>query len=185
LILTSMCDRLNPKELQDAGVQGWLVKPVKQRQLLSSLLRVFAGNSINEISGKKTTRDRQGDRREKILLAEDNVVNQKVALKQLQKLGFKADVAGNGLEVLDAVQKIPYDIIFMDCMMPEMDGYEATRKIRAMSGGIASLPIVAMTANAMQGDREKCLEAGMNDYIGKPVRIEELKSALERHLKSS
>ena len=117
-----------------------------------------------------------------ILLAEDNVVNQMVAQRQLIKLGFKADTVANGLEALDALRRIPYSLVLMDCQMPELDGYEATRRIRAGQAGRSDVPVVAMTANAMQGDREKCLEAGMNDYVSKPVRVLELLAALERQL---
>jgi signal transduction histidine kinase/CheY-like chemotaxis protein len=120
-------------------------------------------------------------------LSEDNLINQQVALAQLQKLGYKADVVANGLEVLDALQSTEYDIVFMDCQMPEMDGYEATRVIRkreqaAGSGSVPRSPvhIIAVTANALVGDREKCLQAGMNDYISKPIRVRELQAVLYR-----
>ncbi|MDD1749952.1 MAG: PAS domain S-box protein, partial [Methanothrix sp.] len=114
----------------------------------------------------------------RILLAEDNVVNQKVAIRMLERLGYKADIAANGCQVLGALQSHPYDVVLMDVQMPEMDGLEATRRIRLMPG---SQPyIIAMTAHAMKGDREDCLEAGMNDYVSKPVRIEELQIAIER-----
>ncbi len=118
----------------------------------------------------------------KIILAEDNPVNQKVALKMLAKMGYRADLASNGLEVLEALKRIRYDLILMDCQMPEMDGYEATRLIRADEQERQSPPvyIVAMTAHVMEGDREECLVAGMNDYLGKPVREAELREALLR-----
>jgi CheY-like chemotaxis protein len=120
-------------------------------------------------------------------VAEDNIINQRVAIAQLQKLGFAADAVANGLEVLEALQRIPYDVIFMDCQMPEMDGYEASREIRRrektpgeFGGRSRPAHIIAMTANAMEGDREKCLAAGMDDYISKPVRINQIQVALQR-----
>ena len=112
----------------------------------------------------------------RILLVEDNAVNQKLALRVLSLMGYQADVAGNGIEAVDAVERQEYDLVLMDVQMPEMDGLEATRRIRArVEGGPR---IVAMTANAMDGDREACLEAGMDDYVGKPIRVDELVAAL-------
>ena len=120
-------------------------------------------------------------------MAEDNTVNQQVAVEQFAKLGYSADTVANGLEAIEALQRIPYEIVFMDCMMPEMDGYEAAVQIRQLERQRAPgfeprqpVHIIAMTANAMQGDREKCLAAGMNDYVSKPVRTAELKRALEQ-----
>lgn len=118
----------------------------------------------------------------KILLAEDNPVNRKVALKQLQKIGFKADMVSTGREVLEAMKRAQYDLILMDCQMPEMDGYEATRQLRADGNDVW---VIAMTANAMQGDRESCLSAGMDDYITKPVKLSELEAVILRAGKHS
>jgi two-component system, sensor histidine kinase len=124
----------------------------------------------------------------KILLAEDNLVNQKLANRLFEKMGYDIDVATNGIEVLAAIQKQSYDLIFMDVQMPEMDGLEATRQIRAIeqSGQIGlsslakSIQIIAITANAMQEDREKCLASGMNDFIAKPFKVEQIQTAIEK-----
>jgi CheY-like chemotaxis protein len=116
----------------------------------------------------------------RILVAEDNVVNQKLALRILEKLGYRADIAANGLEVLEALERQPYDLLLSDVQMPEMDGLEATRRILERWSEGERPWIVAMTAEAMQGDRERCLEAGMDDYLTKPIRVEELVAAIER-----
>jgi CheY-like chemotaxis protein len=115
-------------------------------------------------------------------VAEDNRTNQVVALKMLERLGYEAEAVPNGREAVAAVASDLYDLVLMDCQMPEMDGYEATRRIRALPGAPARLPVIAMTANAMQGDREVCLNAGMSDYIAKPVVFAELRRILDRWL---
>lgn len=115
----------------------------------------------------------------RILVAEDNIINQKVILKMLNKLNYRADVAANGLEVLAALERQPYDVVLMDIQMPEMDGLEAARKIREKRPEWPK--IIAITAYAMQGDREKCIASGMNDYITKPVNLEELRTVLGSH----
>jgi len=166
------------------------VKPAKQAQLFNALVATLREDEkIDQQLAAPTQASLNLDAPEikivaKILLAEDNVVNQKVAIRQLKKLGYNADVVANGLEVLDALKRIHYDIILMDCHMPEMDGYEATRSIRnsRIKKGLLPIKIIAMTANAMQGDREKCIEAGMDDYISKPVKMEELEAAINRNL---
>ena len=119
-----------------------------------------------------------------ILLVEDNRVNQKVAVKLLEKMGCSADVAANGVEGLKALEATPYDLVLMDCQMPEMDGYEATRVIRDRSSSVLNhdIPAVAMTASAMLGDREECLAAGMKDYIAKPFSPWHLCEVIERCL---
>ena len=118
----------------------------------------------------------------RLLLAEDNPVNQKVACKLLEKFGYSVDVASNGQEAVAAHERMRYPLIFMDCQMPEVDGFEATALIRKMEGGSGHTPIVAMTANAIQGDRERCLAAGMDDYVAKPVRQKDLQAVLDRWL---
>jgi CheY-like chemotaxis protein len=116
----------------------------------------------------------------RILLAEDNVVNQKLALRILQQMGYRADLASNGAEAIESVQRQSYDVVLMDVQMPEMDGLEASRQINARWQSSDRPRIIAMTANAMQGDRDMCLAAGMDDYLTKPIRVERLVEALNQ-----
>ena len=116
----------------------------------------------------------------RILLAEDHLMNQHVMLRMLARLGYTADAVCNGVEAVAALTRSPYDIVLMDCQMPELDGYEATRQIRRNGGRFRSTPIIAVTANAMEGDREKCLDSGMSDYMSKPVLAQTLATTLEK-----
>ncbi len=163
---------------------AYLTKPVKPAQIFETLAGLIrAEGSARPVQAPQAASGGHAvdGVRERILLAEDNVVNQKVALMMLQKLGFRADVAANGHEVLEAVQRQAYDILLMDVQMPEMDGLEATRILVQRLPERATRPwIIALTANAMQGDREICLAAGMDDYISKPIKKDELLAALER-----
>jgi len=157
-----------------------LAKPVKQSQLFDLLVSLL-GDGMTERAidvGEAAPSSPLGERHPlRILLAEDNTVNQQIALLVLEAMGYRADVAANGREAVEAVARLPYDLVLMDVQMPEMDGLEATRRIR--SGAATAQPrIVAMTANALQGDREACLAAGMDDYLAKPIRSEELAAAL-------
>ena len=120
--------------------------------------------------------------RVRAMVVEDNIVNQKVACRMVERLGMRADVAANGLEALEMFELLPYDLILMDCQMPEMDGYEATVQIRRREGSPRRVVIIAMTAEALAGARERCLEAGMDDYISKPVKMEELRAILNKWL---
>jgi PAS domain S-box-containing protein len=189
IILTSLGHIYKPEELRAAGVEAYLVKPLKQSRLYDTIVSVL----------DRTPKEIQRPVAEnvaatlppsilplgRVLVAEDNSVNQRVALAQLRRLGYTADAVGNGREAITALAEVPYDLVFMDCLMPEMDGYEAARTIRRHEqDGTARwktpMLIVAMTANALEGDRQKCLAAGMDDYVSKPVRITDLKSALAR-----
>jgi CheY-like chemotaxis protein len=162
-----------------------VTKPIKASQLhriLSGVLRRTPSAKLCESQPDLSHGEAEPQHRLRVLLAEDNPINQKVAAKMLTKLGYRADVVSDGREAVEAVRHIPYDVILMDCQMPEMDGYEATRQIRRFEEEESRKPVyvIAMTANAMQGDREICLGAGMNDYLSKPVRIGELRNVLER-----
>lgn len=158
---------------------AWISKPVRRQQLLRICEQHF---TAKQAQVEETTAASPNDWPAptlRILLTEDNPVNQKVATRMLGKIGYEADIANNGLEALEAIQRIPYDLILMDVQMPEMDGLTATREIIRMYGGSAERPvIVAMTANAMKEDQEKCAAAGMDDYISKPVRLSILKERL-------
>ncbi len=179
LILSSVGERLPA----DAPVAGSLTKPVKPSALHDALVNVLAGRVATAAprAPERPTLDADLAARHplRILLAEDNPVNQKLALKLLERMGYRAAVAGDGLAAIAALERDAYDVVLMDVQMPELDGLEATRRIRARWPDRGTR-IIAMTANAMAGDREACLEAGMDDYVSKPIRDHELVAALAR-----
>ncbi len=182
IILTSIGNKDGIEEYKDLKLSALINKPIKQAQLYKCLVSVFDRGKLfeKEFNSKQTEiNSKLADNIPiRILVAEDNMVNQKVALKILDKMGFRADIAANGIEVLEAIQRINYDVIFMDILMPEMDGFEATKQIIKKYKPEDRPKIIAMTANAMQGDKEICIEAGMDDYISKPVRIEEIQNVI-------
>jgi CheY-like chemotaxis protein len=144
-------------------------------------------SSLRELNERLTTEAMRPTRlSERILVAEDNAINQRVALRMLEKLGLSADIAANGAEAVKAIQTNPYPVILMDCQMPEMDGFQATAAIRAWEAerGLPRTPIIAMTAHAMTGDRERCLEAGMDDYLAKPISIRALNEVLSQFVET-
>jgi len=166
----------------DGLFDAYLGKPVHQSQLFDTLVGLLAPKAAPEPVSRpdKPTLDAEMGRRHplRILLAEDNVVNQKLALRILQQMGYRADLASNGIEAIESVARQTYDVVLMDVQMPEMDGLDAARRICARWAPHERPRIVAMTANAMQGDRDLCIEAGMDDYITKPIRVERLVEAL-------
>ena len=184
VLLTSVGQRGDGDAALRAGFAAYMNKPIRQSQLYNCLATVI-GMARDPMPASLITRHRLAEMhaefRARVLVAEDNVVNQKVAVRMLEKLGCRVDVVANGQEALKASAQIPYTVVFMDCQMPEMDGYAATAAIRAREAQTRDhLPVIAMTANAMQGDREQCLEAGMDDYVSKPVQLEDLMAILQK-----
>jgi signal transduction histidine kinase/DNA-binding response OmpR family regulator len=187
-LLTSSGQRGEMREAQESGVDAFLVKPVRESALHDHLMNAIVGetNDVAERVGPSRHVAQVNDgQRPLVLIAEDNPVNQKVAVHTLEKLGYRSDVAANGIEAVKAVSMVPYAAVLMDCQMPELDGYEATRRIRELPGPEASVPIIAMTASAMASDIERCRESGMDDFVGKPARWEDLQRALKRWVATS
>jgi len=187
VLMTSMGQRGDAKQLIEMGFAAYLSKPVKQSQLfncLSTVAGVQTEKGIKQADSIVTKHSLADDQKQKIniLLVEDNKINQKVAINILKKLGYSVDIANNGKEAINALELIPYDIVLMDCQMPEMDGYEATSVIRDAKSNVLNYKtiVIAMTANAMKGDHKKCLDAGMNDYLSKPVKPQALSEMLEK-----
>ncbi|MCP4151343.1 MAG: response regulator, partial [bacterium] len=189
--MTSFGSRGDARRFKKIGFGAYLTKPLKQTTLHDCLAAVLSGESPANAEGAEkqgiiTRHSIAESKRKRIrfLVAEDNITNQRVALGMLQKLGFSADAVANGLEAVNALETIPYDLVLMDCNMPEMDGYEASIEIRKREKQASKppVPIVALTANAMQGDKERCLEAGMDDYLSKPMEPLELDKIIERWL---
>jgi PAS domain S-box-containing protein len=187
IVIAPLGKRLSTGLMRQVGISACLVKPVRQSRLLDCISDVLKTAGTLETSGGATPSEPHialPALRLRVLVAEDNIVNQRVVLTQLKQIGFTADAVANGREALDALRRAPYDIILMDCQMPEIDGYEAAARIRAE--GLASFKsepyLIALTANALPGDRERCFAAGMNDYLLKPVRLESLEGVLQRAL---
>jgi CheY-like chemotaxis protein len=190
VLLTSMGVRADHPDFASVGFASCLTKPIKPAQLQEVLVRVISG--VTPAARKSPAASKLDPNMAsrfplRVLLCDDNVVNQKVAARLLQQMGYHPDLAANGLEALAAFERQPYDLVFMDVMMPEMGGLETTRAIRERQAKRSEFPnykspvvIVAMTASAMLGDKEKCLEAGMDDYLSKPVRLEDVRTILER-----
>jgi two-component system sensor histidine kinase/response regulator len=186
-MLTSAGHRGDAARCQELGVAAYLLKPIRQSELREAIARVL-GAREQDGAIPLITRFSLQDAREpsaflRVLLAEDNLVNQRLAVRLLEKRGHRVVVAGNGREALQALEKDSFDLVFMDVQMPEMDGLEATAAIREREtrSGLHQ-PIIALTAHAMKGDREKCLAGGMDGYLTKPIRPQELDDILEDYL---
>jgi len=188
ILMTSLGYRGDAKKFEEIGFNAYLTKPVKQSQLFDCLALVsgLKENAKSEKAQEIITIHKLKEKNTKtILLVEDNLINQKVALSLLKKSGYQCDVASNGIEAIKALEEKDYGLVLMDCQMPEMDGYEATQNIRNPSSKVIKkdIPIIAMTAHAMKGDKEKCLEIGMNDYLTKPVKRDDLNEMIKKWLK--
>ena len=187
VLCSSQGQRGDATRMQEIGFSGYLTKPARHSEILDCLSAVLAGTFVAQQVQPLVTRHTIREMRRgvvRILLAEDNITNQQVAVGILKKLGLRADAVANGAEALKALEALPYDLVLMDVLMPEMDGLEATRQIRNPQSAVRNhqIPIIAMTAGAMQGDREKCLEAGMDDYVSKPISPQALAEALDKWL---
>jgi two-component system, sensor histidine kinase and response regulator len=184
IMVTSLGQNTDRSRLKNMGFVDCISKPVREADLRNSLALCLDGNRRREVSrhaqGDSSVPESHGH----ILIAEDNVVNQLVAVKLLKKMGHRVDTVANGAEAIKSLAQIPYDLVLMDCQMPEMDGFESTIRIRSGEAGPsrASTPIIAMTAHVMQGDRENCLSAGMDDYVSKPIDPGVLAETLARWL---
>jgi two-component system sensor histidine kinase/response regulator len=196
VLLPSFGQRGDGALARDIGIAAYLTKPVRQSQLFACLTSAVAVSARSDATtaapqtrSKMVTKYILDEIRpisaELILLAEDNIVNQKIAVIQLRRLGYRTDVVADGREALEALGRIRYGLVLMDCQMPEMDGYQATAEIRRKEGTTRHTPIVAMTAGALEGDRKRCLAAGMDDYITKPVNPETLRHVIQRFLPTS
>jgi PAS domain S-box-containing protein len=187
IILSSMGSTFSAQELSNLGVAVSLPKPLRQGKLYESMMSTLAKvRSLDNIVPEPVEIAAVSEKTERILLAEDNTINQQVALRMLSRLGFQADVVTNGVAAVDAAKSSLYDLILMDCQMPEMDGYTATEEIRKIDKkNHRHTLIVAMTAHALKGDREKCLQAGMDDYIPKPIDMKVLEATLDHWLQGS
>jgi PAS domain S-box-containing protein len=183
ILLASLAVRGDARKMEKAGFSGFLSKPVKAERLLDCIAAVLGrkgGEDKPAIVTRHYVQEARRQQKFRILLAEDNLVNQKVAVRLLERRGYVCDVVCNGREAVEIIGREEFDLVLMDCQMPEMDGFEATAIIRAREGSDRRVPIIALTANAIQGDRERCLAAGMDDYVSKPINPGLLSEVLER-----
>jgi CheY-like chemotaxis protein len=191
VLLTSSGQRGEGHLFADIGFAGYLLKPVTQRDLVDCLTMVMSNDAeewqvkTQPLITQQTIQTQRNTKKNRILLAEDNLVNQKVATRLLEKLNYQVDVVGTGRAAVDAWQSGNYDLILMDCQMPELDGYEATREIRRIENGARHIPIVALTAHAMKGADDECTAAGMDGYLTKPIDRQQMELTLAGFLAES
>ena len=183
IMMTSLGKKGDAVRLEKIGFAAYLTKPVKQSQLYECIATA-CGHRSNSTVEKIITRHSLAENRRtvRILVAEDNVVNQKLILKLLEKLGHQAVIAANGLEAIEQLESASFDLVLMDCQMPDMNGYEATRMIRSPISNIENrdIPIIALTASAMQGDRDECINSGMDDYLSKPIKSQAIADMIDK-----
>lgn len=187
VLMTSMGNRGEAKQFEEIGFAAYLVKPVKRSLFydcltaISGLQKTIAKKQPDKIITRHSLAERK-KRKIRLLVVEDNRINQKVISSILEKFGYKTDTVSNGKEAIEALGTTPYDLVIMDCQMPVMDGYETTKEIRNPKSKVSNhkIPVIAMTAHAMNGDREKCLEAGMDDYLTKPIKPREISNLIEK-----
>jgi len=184
MMLTSQGKRGDADRLKAIGFNGYLNKPIDQTILYNTLMTIAGVSSPEQLLVTSYSPREIPQFTARVLVVEDNAINQKVAQGLLKKFGVQVDLAANGEEALNSLENLPFDLVFMDCQMPVMDGYEATQKVRHSESKVLNreIPIIAMTANSMQGDRDKCLAVGMDDFISKPINPNKVQEALERWL---
>lgn len=186
ILLTAAGQRGDSLAAKEVGAAAYLTKPIRERHLADCMRLVFGRRDSAEKALPLITRhtifEAEARTAHRVLVVDDNPVNQRVAVKMLEKLGCRVDVASNGIEALAAICQHQYPLVFMDCQMPELDGFETTRLIRSQEQPGSHLPVIAMTANAMEGDRETCLTAGMDDFVSKPIAVGALRTILTRWL---
>ncbi|MFN7923334.1 MAG: response regulator [Bryobacteraceae bacterium] len=183
VLLTTRADTIRRDPSLPVQIRGFLNKPVRRDALRKELAQAIGHIELQKAPFSPRAalaKAAQNRRPYRVLIAEDNPVNQRVAVRLVEKLGYTVETATNGLQALAALERAAFDVILMDCQMPELDGFETTHRIRSKEGSLKHTPIVAMTANAMAGDRERCLEAGMDDYVSKPIQFDTLAAALAR-----
>jgi CheY-like chemotaxis protein len=183
LLLSSALSKEHRAAIENHAIAGAFQKPVRQSTLQRALQKLWSGATTGTIpaSPAPPTASPLPTRVGRVLIVEDNHINQKLTMRMVEKLGHRAEVAANGIEAIAALDRVHFDLVLMDCQMPEMDGYEATTVIRRREAGTSlHVPIVALTANALANERQLCLDVGMDDYLAKPIRLVDLATTITR-----